>query len=151
MAKLRGLTVGQYLSFLGRSVAEANEIAMTTVRELIESNRLDASVPLYDNTVSMDGTSLTPDGVVLLDDFDIECESGVEVAHDDNGEPIGLAMTMKRGNLVRRGMVVKFRARYRHTGHIEAVEILREAGNDALRKHLTAQGLQVAPKNKESS
>ena len=40
------------------------------------------------------------------------------------GNPLGLAMTMKRGNLVRRGMVVKFKARYRHAGHIEAVEIL---------------------------
>ena len=35
---------------------------MTTVRDLMKSNRLDASVPLYDKTIPMDGTSLTPEG-----------------------------------------------------------------------------------------
>ena len=150
MAKLPSLTVGEYLAFLGHSVAEANEIAMSTVRDLMQSNRLDAEVPLYDKTIPLDTTSLTPEGVVLMDDFEIECESGVEIARDGDGNPVGLAMTMKRGNLVRRGMVVKFKARYRHAGHIEAVEILREAGNDALRQHLAAQGILVT-KKKETS
>ena len=149
MASQPHLTVGQYLAFLGRSVAEANEIAMQTVRDLMESNRLDASVPLYDKTIPMDGTSLMPEGVVLMDDFTIECESGVEIARDDEGEPVGLAMTMKR-NLVRRGTMVKFKAHFKHTAHIDAIEVLRDAGNDALRKHLAAQGIQVIPKQETS-
>ena len=45
--------------------------------------------PLAAFTVEMDGTVVTPEGWFGLDEMEIECESSVHVARDEDGNPTG--------------------------------------------------------------
>ena len=135
MAKKRDLTVGEYLSHMAKSMVEANADAVEAIHALIDSGRLKLGIPIGDQVAELKGLSLTPQGFFELDELEIECESSVHVAHHDSGEPIGLAMSMKRG-LFERDMHVKFRAIFRRRGTIEAVEILRDTSNSLLKKEL---------------
>lgn len=139
------LTVGEYLAHLSQSLVHANIEAMKMLAELASSNDLDVEVPLGGRTIELDGTTLTPQGFFALDELEIECESDVQVSRDDDGTPTGLAMVMKRG-LMRRNMRVKFRAKFKRGGTIEAVEILRDAGNEALRQSLAQAGIMIKVK-----
>ena len=150
MAKKEELTVSQYLQHMGHALVEANIQSMMMLRETMASNMLDGDVPLCDRTIHMDGTTITPEGWFRMDELEIECESAVHVAHDDDGKAKGLAMSMKNG-LFKKGMQVKFRAKFVRSGNIEAIEILRDAGNDALRKHLTPLPLKIQVTDKEET
>ena len=134
MAK-RDLTVSEYLSHMARSMVEANADAMEAIRDLVDSGKLKLDVPIGDQVAHLKGLSLTPQGFFELDELEIECESSVHVAYDDNDEPIGLAMSMKKG-LFERDMHVKFRAKFRRRGTIEGLEVLRDASNAALSQEL---------------
>ena len=134
MAK-RDLTVGEYLSDMAKAVVHANLAAMETARDILATGKLRVEVPIGDATAVVKGPSLTPDGYVDLDEFEIECESSVHVAYDEHGEPTGLSMSMKRG-LFKRDTHVKFRAKFHRHGTIEAVEILRDAADAALRREM---------------
>ena len=131
----RDLTVGEYLSHMAEAVVLANLSAMETVRGILADGKLKVEIPVGDKTVVVQGQSLTPDGYIDLTELEIECESAVHVAYDDDGEPIGLSMSMKRG-LFNRDTHVKFRAKFHRHGTIEAVEILRDAADAALRREL---------------
>ena len=135
MTDKRSLTVAEYLQHMSRSVVEANVAAICQTRDLIASGKLDADIPIGNQVVHLDGISMSPDGWIRLDEMEIECESAVHVTHDDNGNPQGLAMSMSRG-LFQRGMHVKFRAKFARSGSVEALEILRDAGNEVLRKEI---------------
>ena len=141
MAK-RGLTVAEYLGHMARSVVAANTASICETRDLIASGDLDAEIPVGDQKVMLDGISMAPDGWIRLDELEIECESAVHVVHDDKGEPQGLAMSMSRG-LFNRGMHVKFKATFNRSGSVEALEILRDAGNEALRREVQELNITV--------
>ena len=141
MAK-RHLTIGEYLSHMGKAILAANVTAIKETRDLIASNELDAKIPIGDHMVTMDGVSLNPEGWHRLDEMEIVCESAVHVVHDKEGEPSGLALSMTKG-LFNRGMHVKFRAKFTRGGTVEALEILRDAGNDALRQELVRLNIEV--------
>ena len=129
----RDLTVAEYLCHMGRAVVEANVAAMKALRASRGALRTQAKIGK--RTLTIDGVTVIPEGWHCLDEFEIECESAVRVSRDEDGEPTGLAILMSRG-LLRRGMHVKFRAQFSRTGTVEAVEILRDAANEALRKEL---------------
>ena len=142
MAKKRDLTIAEYLAHMGRSVIEANLEAIKATRDILASDQLDTTVTICDNEVRLDGTVLAPQGWIGLDRFEIECESEVYPVHDENGEPAGLAMPMKR-RLFRHGMHVKFKASFSRSGTIEGIEILRDAGNNSLRQVLASLPLKT--------
>lgn len=142
------LTVAEYLAHIAESLVDANVAAMKAIRNLLGGNDLDIEIPLGGQVVELDGTTLTPEGFFLLDELEIECESQVEVARDGQGEPTGLAMVLRRG-LMRRGMHVKFKAKFKRDGRVEAIEILRDAGNEALRKSLAGSGISITTRRKE--
>ena len=129
------LTVAEYLAHMGQAVVQANIAAICTTRDIITSGELNAEIPVGAQTVHLDGVSMAPDGWIRLDTMEIECESAVHVTHGDDGEPRGLAMSMSRG-LYGRGMHVKFKATFARSGSVEALEILRDAGNEALRREV---------------
>ena len=145
MPKHKDLTVAEYLSHLSRAVVDANIAAICETREVITSGALNAKIPVGNQVVNLDGISMAPDGWIRLDEMEIECESAVHVSHDEEGNPSGLAMSMTRG-LFRRGMHVKFKATFKRSGSVEALEILRDAGNEALRLEVTRLGIQVNSK-----
>ena len=127
----RPLTVAEYLSHMSRAVVAANLESIRATAEILASNDLDVEVPIGGQTVRMPGNALAPDGWIALDEMEIECESTVKVARDDDGKPIGLAMTLSQG-LHQRGMSVKFKAKFSRRGQVEAIEILRDAANKGL-------------------
>lgn len=129
------LTVAEYLEHMSRAFVTASLAGPAVIQEVLREDALDAEIPLGDHIIKTDSATWMPEGFFDLDELEIECESGVEVAKDADGTPIGLAMTMRRG-LVSRGMHVKFKAKYVRKGKIESVEILRDAGNDLLRREL---------------
>ena len=147
MAKKRDFTIAEYLSHMGKAVVEANRVAIETTRDIITSNDLDSEIEICGNKIHMDGTSIVPEGWIRLDKMEIECESHVYATYDDAGEPAGLAMPMTRG-LLRKGMHVKFKAKFGRSGMVEALEILRDASNKSLGSAIGAANLttQVTPR-----
>ena len=133
-------TVVEFLQHMGRGVVETNIQAMKMLQETMSSNDLDGAVPLGKHKIQMDGVTITPEGWFRLDELEIECESSVHIARDENGEAAGLAISMSKG-LFKKGMNVTFRAKYSRSGMIEAVEILRTRGNEVLKQ--TIAGLEV--------
>ena len=115
---------------------------MQTIRDILGSQDLDIRIPLGENSLTLDGLSITPEGFIDLEEMEIECESAVKVSHDENGEPVGLAIMMTRG-LFSRATHVKFKAKFHRHGTIEAVEILRDASNEVLRRELERTGIPV--------
>ena len=142
MSKKRNLTVAEYLCHMGRAVVSANIEAMRYIRNTIKNNELDATLPIGNQAVEVDGITLIPEGWICLDEMEIECTSAVRVERNKKGEPVGLAMTMSKG-LFRRGMHVKFRAKFSRKGTVEGVEILRDAYNESLRRALNSAGFQT--------
>ena len=145
--KKKPLTVGEYLCHMGQAVLCCNVEAIRTEIALLTSNELDVKVPIGEHETFMDGASIIPEGWHGLDEMEIECESAVKVEHDENGNPTGLSMTMTKG-LFTRGMHVKFKAKFSRKGTVEAVEILREAANHALRNALNSEGIKIGIKPK---
>ena len=139
MSKKRDLTVAEYLCHMGQAVLEANINAMQVERDLLVNNELDAIISLGRRKVKMRGASVLPEGYFTLKQLELECESAVVVARDDEGEPIGLAMTMTKG-LVKRKMHVKFRATFEKQGTVEAFEILRDTANNDMRNEIDQGG-----------
>ena len=135
LMKKRGLTVAEYLCHMGQAVVCANVEALRMERDLLASNDLDAEIPVGPRSVKVDGASILPEGWIGLEEMEIECESAVQVEYDADGEPTGLAMSMKRG-IPYRDMHVKFRAKFNRRGTVEAFEILRDTANADLRETL---------------
>ena len=133
--KGRDLTISEYLMHMGKAVVEANLGSMKHAAELLGDDSLDSEVKIGDLVVPLDGTNIIPEGWYGLDKMEIECESAVAVARDKEGEPTGLALAMSRG-LLRSNMNVRFKATFSRQGKVEALEILRHAGNEALRQEL---------------
>ena len=142
MSRKRDLTVAEYLCHMGEAVVCANVEAMRVARNILKTNSLDATIPISNQEVDVDGASFLPEGWFGLDEMEIECTSAVKVSRDKKGEPNGLAMTMSRG-LLRRGMHVKFRAKFTRTGSVEGIEILRDAANESLRKALAGANIKT--------
>ena len=136
----RDLTVAEYLCHMGEAVVRANIEAMRAVSQVLATDGLDVKIPISEHDVGVDGATLVPEGWIGLDEMEIECESGVRVSRDENGEPVGLAMTLNKG-LLRHGMHVRFRAKFCRRGRVEGIEILRDAANESLRRALASQGL----------
>ena len=130
--KKKPLTVAEYLCHLGRAVVCANMQTAREAKTFLEEGVLDTDVGIGERLLKVETASLYPPGWIGLDEMGIECESAVSVARDDAGEPIGLEMTMSRG-LFRRGMHVKFKAKFNRHGTVEAMEILRDTANRDLR------------------
>ena len=134
-SKKRDLTVAEYLCHMGAAVFCANVQAVREAQELLREDALSCQISIGDHKVSVDGTALVPEGWISLDEMEIECESAVTVSYDEEGNPKGLAMSMSQG-LFKRGMHVKFRAKFCRRGTVEATEILRDTSNQALRDAL---------------
>ena len=150
MVKHAELTVAEYLVHMGKAVVEANITSMQTLSESLAEDQLDAQIPIGGVVVDMDGTVIVPEGWFTLDEMVIECESAVHVARDEEGTPTGLAMSMSKG-LFKRGMHVKFKATFRRTGQVEGIEILRQAGNEALNRAIKGTNLSVKINTREAS
>ena len=140
MPKKRDLTVAEYLCQMGQAVVCANIEAMRSLQEIVATDSLDAEMPIGEHTVKVDGASLMPEGHIGLDELEVECESDVSVSYNDDGKPIGLAMSMHR-NLFKRCMHVKFKAKFSKRGEVEGIEVLRDVANEALRQTLVAQNI----------
>ena len=140
MGKKRDFTIAEYLAHMGKAVVTANIEAIKATKDILASNELDSDIPICEHTIHMDGTTLAPEGWMGLDKMEIECESFVHALHDEEGNPTGLAMSMKRG-LCSKGMHVKFRANFLRSGTIEGIEIIREAGNQSLRRAIESQNI----------
>lgn len=140
------LTIAEYLQHMGRAFAIASLAGPAVIQEVLKDNLLDAEIPLGDQTVPMDGATMVPEGFFDLDEFEIECESAVEPAIDADGNVEGLALTMSRGVLSRK-MHVKFKAKFVRNGKVESVEIMRDAGNNLLRRDI--EKANIRSRNKE--
>ena len=136
----KGLTVSEYLCHLGQAVLCANIETAKTARDLLAKGTLDGKVMIGDKTYEIDGASILPPGWFGLDELEIECESAVAVARDNDGNPVGLELTMSKG-LLQRGMHVKFKAKFRRHGTVEGIEILRDTANQDLREQTKNEDL----------
>ena len=101
-------------------------------QKVIAENTMDVTVPIGEHRFEVDGGFPSPRQTGLgWTKFSAEVETDVEISRDDDGNPVGLGLLMKRG-LIGRGSRVKFKVVLGRRGEIEAFNILKDAANSEL-------------------
>ena len=143
----RGLTIGEWLGHIVEEANLANILGVKVNIGVIADNSLDVTVPVGDVNFHVDGASVIPEDYFGLKKLIAEVDTDVEIARDDNGEPVGLSLLMKR-NLIRRGSRVKFRVELGRSGTVEAFNILKDAANSQLTKEAARAGIEIKSQKK---
>ena len=143
----RGLTLSEWVGHFVEEANEANILGVKVNLGVIADNSLDVTVPVGDVDFHVDGASVIPEDYFGLKKLTAEVETDVEIARDENGEPVGLSLLMKRG-LLRRGSRVKFKVELGRGGTVEAFNILKDAANSQLTKEAARAGIEIKSQKK---
>ena len=138
----RGLTIGEWLGHIVEECNLANILGVKMNIGVIADNSLDVTVPVGGIDFHVDGASVIPETYFGIKELVAEVETDVEIARDDNGEPVGLSLLMKRG-IIRRSSRVKFRVKLGRGGTVEAFNILKDAANSQLTKEASKAGIDI--------
>ena len=149
MPKSSGLTLGQWLGHIVEEANMANLLGVKVTLDVVSKNTMDVVVPIGEHRFEVDGASVAPADWFGLDSFTAEVETDVEISKDEDGNPEGLSLLMKR-RLMKRGARVKFKVKLGRRGEIEAFEILRAAANSELVRAAAKAGIEVKVKGQEN-
>ena len=150
MARSSGLTIGEWLAHIVEETNQANLVGVMVTQKVIAENTMDVTVPIGEHRFEVDGASVAPADWFGLDKFSAEVETDVEISRDEDGNPVGLGLLMKRG-LMGRGSRVKFKVVLGRRSEIEAFNIMKDAANSELVRAAAKAGIEVkVNKGKES-
>ena len=142
MGKSAGLTIGDWLAHIVEEANRANLAGVRVTQQVIAENLMDVTVPIGDHRFEVDGASVAPSDWFGLDKFSAEVETDTEISRDDEGNPVGIALLMKRG-LMGRGSRVKFKVVLGRRGEIEAFNVLKDAANSELIRAAAKAGISI--------
>ena len=124
-------TIEQFLGEVGKAAGYAQAEAVRYLAKLVADGHLDATVPLGEQKIFLDGVALLPSDLVTLKKLTIETEGDV-IFKGVGGCP---AVRFHRG-LFSRAARVKVRAEFGRQGALEGIEILRDKANEMLREEV---------------